>query len=120
MKLILERIGDTDVFIQAMDGDIENIHSATTKGSRPTGKGIKETGIEESVRGAYSNAKSLIKNIVEDLGRELDTVREKAQVKQMEVEFSIGFSAEAKPWVVFTTKADSSLKVKLIWHSESK
>ena len=118
MKMIRERIGDTDVLIQTIEK--EYINSGSTKGIIPTGKETKETGIEENIQGAYSKAKSLIKNIAEDLGRELDSVRETAQVKQMEVEFSIGFSAEAKPWVVFTTKADSSLKVKLIWHADNK
>ena len=115
MKAIPETIGNMQVLIQATDDKIEILSSEKTKGFQDTGKGFKNTGVKEDIQGAYSKAKELITYIAEDLGKDLDKIREKSQVKQMEVEFSIGFSAEAKPWVIFGAKADSGLKVKLTW-----
>ena len=107
MKAIPDTIGKTQVLIQATD-DIKILSLEKTKG-------FKNTGVKEDIQGAYNKAKELITYIAEDLGKDLDKIREKSQVKQMEVEFSIGFSAEAKPWVIFGAKADSGLKVKLTW-----
>ncbi|WP_339138418.1 MAG: CU044_2847 family protein [Candidatus Electrothrix sp. GW3-4] len=102
MKVIRERIGETDVLIQAMDDRLEGLNVPV------------DTGIEDDIQDAYAKAKTVIKNMAKDLGNDLNKFREESGVKQMEVEFSLGFSAQTKVWVI-GVKADSVLKVKLIW-----
>lgn len=109
MKVIRERIGVADVLIQAMDNELEILNSEND------GPALVNTGIEDEIKEAYQKAKDVIKEIAEDLGQEFDSIRETARAQQMEVEFSMGFSAEAKAWVVFGAKADSGLKIKLTW-----
>jgi hypothetical protein len=109
MKVIRERIGDADVLIQALDdGGLEGLNF------EDEGPALVNTGIEDDIQDAYEKAKTVIKNVATDFGSELDDIRKKTHVKQMELEFSLGFSAQAKAWVV-GVKADSALKVKLTW-----
>ncbi|CAK8716679.1 hypothetical protein GCAAIG_06085 [Candidatus Electronema halotolerans] len=112
MKAIQETIGNTQVLIQAMDNEVEVLNSEND------GPALVNTGIEDDIKDVYRKAKAAIKNIAEDLGQEFDSIRKTAHAQQMEVEFSMGFSAEAKAWVVFGAKADSGLKVKLTWQGD--
>ena len=102
MKVIQEHIGDADVLIQAMDEKLDGVES------------LVDTGIEEDIQDAYVKAKTIIKNVAKDLGNDLNDFREESNVKQMEVEFSLGFSAQTNVWVI-GAKTDSALKVKLTW-----
>ena len=113
MKAIPETIGNTKVLIQAMDDDPVIIHPDGDE----TASSFENSGVTEDLKNAYDKAKTVIKDIAVDLGQELNNIREDAHVKQMEVEFSLGLSAEAKAWVI-GAKADSALKVKLIWQAD--
>ena len=108
MKVIQERIGDSDVLIQAMDNELEVINAEND------GPALVPTGIKEDIQDAYAKARDVIKNVAKDFSNDLNDFREESGVKQMEVEFSLGFSAQKNIWVV-GAKVDSALKVKLTW-----
>lgn len=112
MKAVQETIGNTQVLIQAMDNRIEVLNS------KDDGPALVNHGIKDDIKDVYRKAKAAIKDIAEDLGQEFDSIRETTHAQQMEIEFSMGFSAEAKAWVVFGAKADSGLKVTLTWQND--
>lgn len=113
MKAIQETIGNTQVLIQAMDTPTIEVLN-----SDDDGPALINHGIQDDINDVYRKAKAAIKDIAEDLANEFDSIRETAHAQQMEIEFSMGFSAEAKAWVIFGAKADSGLKVKLIWQND--
>ncbi len=108
MKAVRETIGSISVLIQTMDEELEVI------GVTQEGPDIVDTGIEDEIKEAYAKAKAVIKGIAEDIGAELHTLQAEARPKQMEIEFNMGFSAEAKAWIV-GAKTDYALKVKMTW-----
>jgi len=110
MKAVKETIGNTSVLIQTMDEKLEII------GATPKGPDIVDTGIAEDVKEAYAKAKMVIRGIAEDLGAELGNIRTDVRPKQMEIEFTMGLSAEAKAWIL-GVKNDYALKVTMTWES---
>jgi hypothetical protein len=111
MKAIKETIGNTFVLIQTMDEKLDVI------GVTQEGPDIVDTGIEEELKEAY--AKAIIKGIAEDIGAELNTFQAETRPKQMEIEFNMGLSAEAKAWII-GAKSDYALKVKMTWEPGAK
>ena len=110
MKAVRETIGNTSVLIQTMDEKLEVL------GAPQEGPDIVDTGIEEKIKEAYARAKGVISGIAEDMGAELGNIRSDVRPKQMEIEFTMGLSAEAKAWVL-GAKNDYALKVKMTWES---
>jgi hypothetical protein len=108
MKAVKETIGNTSVLIQTMDEELEVI------GAPQEGPDIVDTGIEEEIKEAYAKAKAVIKGIAEDIGTELNTLQAEARPKQMEIEFNLGLSAQARVWIV-GAKTEYALKVKMTW-----
>ena len=109
MKAIRETIGNTEVLIQSMnDDELEIVNES----------GVIETGVGDELNGVYIKAKNVIKSIAEDMGQELESIRKKAHISQMEMEFSLGFSAETKTLLLFGAKTDSGLKIKLVWQAD--
>ena len=113
MKAVKETIGDTLVLIQTMDESPEIV------GGTDEGPDIVDTGIEEELKEAYAKAKAVIKGIAEDIGGGLNALQVETRPKQMEIEFSLGLSAEAKAWVI-GAKTDYALKVKMTWEPGAK
>lgn len=113
MKAVKETIGNTSVLIQTMDESPEIV------GGADEGPDIVDTGIEEELKEAYAKAKAVIKGIAEDIGRGLNTLQAEARPKQMEIEFNMGLSAEAKAWII-GARTDYALKVKMTWEPGAK
>jgi hypothetical protein len=109
MKAIRETIGSTTMLIQTMDGDVEIV--GETQGGRST----QLTGIEDQLEVAYTNVRSAIKDIAEDIGAELENIRASARPKQVEMEFNMGISAQAGPVWILSGKGEYGLKVKMTW-----
>ncbi len=113
MKAVQGTIGNTAVLIQTIDQELEIFNPDQEN------LVLVDTGIGDEMKDVYKNAKAIIRGIAEDFGKELDSTREVAHVKQMEVEFSLGLSVEGKAWIL-GAKNDYSLKVKLVWQGETK
>lgn len=109
MKVIKESIGNTTVLIQTIEEDLLVV------GKSQGGRATQLTGITDNVKAAYSNTKSLIKSIAEDIGNELESIQGMARPKQVEMEFNIGISAQAGPVWILSSKGDYGLKVKMTW-----
>jgi hypothetical protein len=109
MKVIKEKIGDTQVIIQANDEKIEVIG-----GKRQTGDRTQPSGITEDLEDAYAKAKTLISTIAMDMGQHLKELGEQTRPKEVEVEFGLGFSAQAKVWMI-GGEAEAAMKVTLKW-----
>ena len=60
------------------------------------------------MKGLQRNARTLP-------GAELTSLGDQAAPTQVEMEFSMGFSAKANAWIL-TAKGDHALKVKMIWN----
>ncbi len=108
MKTVQETIGNTSILIQMFDDDVDVI------GAGEKGPDIVETGIEETLKDSYTKAKAVIRGIAEDMTTELGNIRTNAHPKQIEIEFTIGLSAQLGIWVL-GAKNDYALKVKMSW-----
>lgn len=111
MKVIKDNIGGVSVLINAIDDPVRNI-----SGVEPD---IVETQ-NRKIEDAYNTAKTIIKNFAKDMGQEFNTLKmEKDSIppQQMEVEFNLGFSAQAGIWIL-GIQNDYALKVKMIWETE--
>jgi hypothetical protein len=113
MKVVKEMIGNTSVLIQTMAEIPEIVEGADE------GPDIVDTMIGEELKEAYAKAKAVIKGIAEDIGTGLNTLQAEARPKQMEIEFTLGLSAEAKAWII-GAKTDYALKVKMTWEPGTK
>ncbi len=111
MKAVKEIIGKTTVFIQTIEeNDFEII------GSFEEGPDIIDTGIEDNLKDVYKQAKSIIMNLNNDISTELSNRKSKDNLKQIEIEFNMGFSAQATAWIIGLNK-NYALKVKMTWDS---
>ena len=109
MKVIKENIGGVSVLIETIDEELLVV------GEKQGVRATQQTGLSDDVKAAYTKAKSIIKNIAEDIGKELESIQEMARPKQVEMEFNIGISAQAGPVWILTSKGDYGLKVKMTW-----
>lgn len=112
MKAVQETIGNSTVLIQTLDDELEVLNADQG------GPDLVDTGIEEKLQEAYAKAKSVIKNIAEDIGGGLNTLNAETRPKQLEIEFNMGLSSEAKAWVL-GAKSNCGLKVKMVWAPET-
>ena len=113
MKAVKETIGNTSVLIQTMEETPEIVVGAEK------GPDIVDTEIGEELKEVYAKAKAVIKGIAEDIGTGLNALQADARPKQMEIEFTMGLSAEAKAWII-GAKTDYALKVKMTWEPRTK
>ena len=113
MKAVKETIGNISVLIETME-EIPEIVGRTDEGPD-----IVDTGIEEELKEAYAKAKGVIKGIAEDIGTGLNAIQAEARPKHMEIEFTMGLSAEANAWII-GAKTEYVLKVKMTWEPGAK
>jgi hypothetical protein len=113
MQVFSETIGDTTIFIQAIEEDADD--KVEIIGETWGGRATQLTGISDEVRESYVKIRSAIKNIAEDIGSELKGVQAAARPKQVEVEFNVGISAEVGPIFIMSSKGEYGLKVKMTW-----
>ena len=109
MRTVKETLGNTVVLIQTEDDDIEIVNISAE--NRPN---IIETGRGDEIKNVYSGAKSIIKYIAEDIGNELNNLQTEIPPKQVDIEFNMGFTAQAGIWIL-GAKNDFALKVKITW-----
>lgn len=110
MKVISDRIGNTNVYIQTLQDPLVVV------GDAGGGRATQLTSIDEDLRDAYQRLRSLIKELAQDFGTELQNVAELACPNNVEMEFSLGISAEGKLVWLVTGKGEFGLKVKLTWN----
>jgi hypothetical protein len=108
VKVIKETIGNTTVFIQAVDDDTEVV------GEAQTGRATQPTGIEDEFTHAYAKLKSILKGFAHDVGSEVKSIATDTRPGQLEMEFNMGLSAQLGAWVVSGT-SECALKVTMIW-----
>jgi len=105
-------IGNNDVLIETMDDDLKI--DEDSKPDRSTGRQTEITGVTEDIKDAYGSVKLIIKDISADIGTQLESISAASRPKQAEMELNMGFSAQAKTWVL-SGKTDCALKLKLTW-----
>lgn len=110
MKVLQEKIGNADVFIQTLDDDLIVV------GSSQPGRATTETSIEDDVRAAYGKVRSVVRDIAADFGSELKNLGGQVSPSQVEMEFSLGLSAEGKIVWLVTGKGEFGLKVNITWN----
>lgn len=110
MEVIKDRIGNTDVYIQTFDDPLVVV------GESGAGRATQPTSIEDDLREGYLRVKSLIKELAEDFGTELLSVANDACPNSLEMELSLGLSAEGKVVWLVSGKGEFGMKVKLTWN----
>jgi len=108
MKAIVAHVKGRDILFEAIEEPVEII------GSKARGRQTQSTGITEDVSDAYDRAKRIIYDIAEDIGQQLVETADSIKPKKLEIEFSMGFSAEGGIWII-SGKANAGLKVKMVW-----
>ena len=114
MEVIKDRIGNTEVYIQTFDDQVVVVGEAGAAAG--AGRATQPTSIEDDVRQGYLRVKSLIKELAEDFGTELLTVANDACPNSLEMELSLGLSAEGKVVWLVSGKGEFGMKVKLTWN----
>jgi len=112
MKAIKETIGNTTILIQAIEEDLDII------GETASGRATELTGVEDQLKEAYSKTKLVINAIAEDIGAHLKKIRSSVRPDEVEMEFSIGISAQAGPIWILSGKGETGLKVTMTWELE--
>ena len=108
MKVVKDTIGNTTVFIQALDDDLQVL------GEAQVGRVTRPTGIEDELVDIYAKLKSVIRSIAEDIGTEVKSINADSRPKEVEMEFNMSLSAQVGAWVV-SGKGDSALKIRMMW-----
>lgn len=108
METVRTSIGDTEVLIAAIDENVEIL------GAPPGGRATRTTGITDDLRHAYEKAKTVIAEIASDIGKQMHDVAATSRPAELELEFDLGFSAQAGAWVI-TGKGECALKVTMTW-----
>lgn len=108
MKVIKETIGNVNILIQTMDNDLEVINETQE------GPAIIDTSIEDKLQEIYTKAKLVIRNMAEGIGSELVKIAPLPRPKQVELEFTMGISAQAGIWIL-SSGGEHTLAVKMIW-----
>jgi hypothetical protein len=111
MKTVSTNIVSTPVLIEVITDNVEVI------GPGNPGRRTRTTSIEDQIADAYADAKETIAAIAKDIGTQLDSLTEGSRPKQVELEFSMGFSINAGVWVL-TAKGESTFKVKMTWDAK--
>lgn len=110
MKVIKEKIGGADVYIQTLDDSLMVVGS-----EEGVGRATRPTGIEDDLREGYHKIRSLVRNIAADMGTELMDLASKTRPDKIGVEFSLGISAEGKVVWLVTGKGEFGMKVTMNW-----
>lgn len=110
MKVTQATIGRTTLLIETMRGEVDVLDSKR-------GRKTKTTGVKEDLVDAYEAVKDVISSIATDLGTQVDKMAQSIAPSSFEMEFALGYSAEAGLWVV-TGRGEASLKVKFTWSPE--
>jgi hypothetical protein len=108
MKAVQTKIGSAAVLIEMTDEPLE-IYGQTQEGRK-----TQTTGVADQLKDSYDKAKTVIKEIAEDIGQQLTILSAGSRPKQVDVEFGLSLSASAGVWVV-TGKGECALKVKMSW-----
>lgn len=108
MKAVQTKIGSTDIAIEMTDEPLE-IYGQSQEGRR-----TQTTGVADQLKDSYDKAKTVIKEIAEDIGQHLTTVRTGSRPKRVDIEFGLNLSGSTGVWVV-TGKGECTLKVKMAW-----
>lgn len=114
MKAIKDQVGNVVVLFQTIDDELDVV----TTGKEPP---IIETSITDKVVSIYSEIKSTITSIANDIGSELDKIAEKSKPHLVEMEFNIGVSSEGKAGIEqiivlgISAKGEYAFRVKMIW-----
>lgn len=107
--LIQLELGPETIYIQTtLDGEEVQIFDAS---GQPN---VTRTGVHDQFEKVYEKAKTAILAMAMDLGRDIGKLPTENSPKQVDVEFSLGFSAQANAWVI-GTKSESAFKIKFSW-----
>lgn len=109
MRVIQETIGDTTVFIQSIEDEVEIIGGE--------GRATQETRIGEEVKKAYKKLKSTITGIAKDVSTDMRRIGAEDRPKNLEIEFNVGVSAEVGP-VFLAGGGNTGIKIKMTWDFE--
>jgi hypothetical protein len=110
MKVIKEQIGTAEVFIQTLDEKLDIV------GTTGTGRATTVTSLEADVRAAYSKIRSVVRDISADFGAELKNIGGHVAPQEVEMEFSLGLSAEGKIIWLVSGKGEFGFKVNITWN----
>ena len=108
MKAIKETVGNATIVIQTMDEKVELI-------GEESGRATQLTSIKEQIKDAYSQVKSAIREIANDIGIELKAIDSAARPNEVEMEFQIGYSIEVGPVLVLGGKGEYAMVVRMTW-----
>lgn len=108
MQVVRTNIGETDIFIELLDDTLEVV------GEEQYGRQTDTTSVSESLYQVYSTAKSVIRTIADDIGKEMNTIDPSSRPKQVEMEFNMSLSGGTNVWIL-SGKANSGLKIKMTW-----
>lgn len=109
MKVIKEKIGKAEVYIQTLDEKLDIV------GTAGTGRATTTTSLEADVRAAYTKIRSVVRDIAADFGAELNTIGGQISPKEVAMEFSLGLSAEGKIVWLVSGKGEFGFKVNITW-----
>ena len=109
MKVITQEIGGVTVLIETVEAVPELV------GAESGGRATQLTGIDEHIEATYSKIKTLIRALVEDIGTELYEMDAAKSPSEIQMDFSLGVSAQAGPIWVLSGKGEYLMKVKLTW-----
>jgi hypothetical protein len=114
MRVIKERIGGAEVFIQALDEDL------IVLGDSPeSGRQTVETSFTVDFRETYQKIRSAVRDVAADFGTELKSIAGNACPSQVEMELSLGLSTEGKIVWLVSGKGEFGLKVNITWDLSS-
>jgi Trypsin-co-occurring domain 1 len=75
---------------------------------------VAHTGVKQGMERVYARAKSSILALATDFDEDVRNLPDGQGPKQIDVEFSLGFSTQANGWVIGAT-SDSTIKIKFSW-----
>ena len=108
MQTVRTSIGDAEVLIETLDNEVEVL--GAPGGARAT----QTTGITDDLRKAYGQAKSVIREIAQDVGQEVHQLTAVTRPNELQLEFDLGFSAQVGAWII-TSGGNCALKVTMTW-----
>jgi hypothetical protein len=109
MKVLKEKIGNAEVYIQTLDDDLIIV------GTTGTERATEKTSLEDDFRSAYQKVKSVVRDIAGDFGTEMKNIGGAVCPSEVEMEFSLGLSAEGKIVWLVSGKGEFGLKVNITW-----
>lgn len=108
MKVIKNKVGNTEINIQLMD---DNFELLAKQGERTT----TPTSVAEKLDSIYDDIQSTIKSIASEMGEKLRTINSKHKPKEVELEFQLGVSAEVGTVLVVSGKGEYTMTVRMTW-----